>query len=76
MIIMQTKKSQFWVVTKITGFSTNPTSSYVHLFQISPPTMVTLEADGAPPQPLHPTMPPYTSRETYLHSSEPKFQVE
>jgi len=40
------------------------------------PTMVTLEADGVPPQPLHPTMPPYALRETYLHSSELNFQVE
>jgi len=38
--------------------------------------MVTLEADSASPQPLYPTMPLYSSRETYLHSSKLYFQVE
>jgi len=39
-------------------------SSYVQIFPISLPTMVTLEADGVSPQPPHPTMPPYTRTET------------
>jgi len=38
--------------------------------------MATLAADGVPPQPPHPTMPPYASRETDLHSNELSFQVE
>jgi len=48
-------------------------SSYVQPFQISPLTMVALEADGAPLQP-HPTIPPYSLRATSLQSSELKFQ--
>ncbi len=57
-------------------FTYKPTSSSVQLFQISPPTMTTLAADGVPPQPPHPTMPPYALRETDLHSSELNFPVE
>jgi len=38
--------------------------------------MATLEADGAPPQPPHPTMPPYASTETYRHPSELNLQDE
>jgi len=38
--------------------------------------MATLEADSMPPQPLHPTMPLYASRENHLHSSELNFHIE
>jgi len=38
--------------------------------------MASLEADGVPPQPPHPTMPPYSSRVTSRQYSENKFQVE
>jgi len=38
--------------------------------------MATLVADGAPPQPPHPTMPPYAPRETSQHPNELHFQVE
>jgi len=51
-------------------------SSYIQIFQPSLPTMVTLAADSVPPQTPHPTMPPYTSRETYRHPSELNLQVE
>jgi len=38
--------------------------------------MATLAADGAPPQPPHPTMPPYSLRATHLQSRKTKFQDE
>jgi len=57
-------------------FTYKPTSSSIRNLQLSPPTMATLAADGVPPQPPHPTMPPYASRETDLHSNELSFQVE
>ncbi len=38
--------------------------------------MASLEADGAPPQPPHPTMPPYSLKATHLQSSKPKAQEE
>ncbi len=38
--------------------------------------MATLAADGAPPQPPHPTMPPYASRETSQHPNELNLKVE
>jgi len=38
--------------------------------------MANLADDGAPPQPPHPTMPPYASRETHLHPSVLNLPVE
>ncbi len=70
---------QFRKVLNFTGsirFTYKPTSSYVPFFHFSPPTMASLEADGAPPQPPHPTMPPDSSRATHLQPSKPKFQDE
>jgi len=48
---------------------------YVQPFSFSPSTMVASEADGAPLQPPHPTMPPYSSRANSRQSSDIKFQA-
>jgi len=77
--VMAFAQKQFRLVKKLLAtyvLSPKPTSSYVSLSPISPPTMVTLEADGAPPRPPHPTMPLYSLRDNYWHSSELNFQVE
>jgi len=69
-------ETQVWLVTKYWYILLQYRSLcvfYVQLFQVSPLTMVALEADGVPLQLPHPTMPPYSLRTNVLQSSKIKF---